>query len=554
MESQAALSNTSIIPSEDLSSVLNMTGNSSSSGLMSGWELSRAREEPVAVIAVKDVQLQVRAGPDGWSGNWDETTCPHQPALISVSVSLRRPFKKSSKGDDIAGDTIHYGLIRKAIVDAVQDYHSRRTKPDVVNGLSMKSIGIFITYYLNTRNIATGKIINWYSIRVMLPKSSLQGAGASLTLQTIYKEPSPEEQKAGVTPLGCRGESCTLRLHDLTVPTIVGLLPKERTMKQNVVANVEIDRWSGYGDLHWDMQQIVVKTIEESSFKTLEALAEHISKNIIRHSLIPIIMKTAFTKDQLNELPDDYIDVPWEETHVPGLCPIVKIKLEKPSIYIDTTPGVEMSMDIRPLCDSPYFNLWEGHKRLRSCPRPLIGTLTDWIAKEHPEELKDATSSNLVGIKREMDGFHSDLARSLQNVKEITTRPKKHPENPKDGESPRLDLNQKLDGSKTDTSKCNDIAEETVALPKEHLETPKNGESSILSDIDRKVKTLQRNIAQLRSITQVNTATPKGLDDRESSMLVEIGQKLDACKEEFANAQKVIQDILLRQRSSASKK
>ncbi|TGO38814.1 hypothetical protein BHYA_0067g00230 [Botrytis hyacinthi] len=554
MESQADTIDTSTILSEDHLSILNMAYSFKSTAWMSSWELSKAREEPVAVIGVKDLQLQVIAGADGWTGDWVENTCPQQPALVSVSLALRRPFKKASEDDDIAGDTIHYGLIKLAIMDGVRAYHSRGIRPDFVKELSMKSICIFIASVLIRRNILVGRNVNWSSIRIMLPKSSLRGAGTSLTVQTIYKDTSLEEQETGaLRSTGNIGESCTLRLHDLIVPTIIGLLPKERTMKQNVVANIEIDRWYGQGDLHWDMQQIVVKTIEESSFQTLEALAERISKNIIRHSLIPTIIKQTCTKDKWDELADDYVDVPWEETEVPEICPIVKIKLEKPSIYIDTTPGVEMSMDIRPSSDSPYFYLWEGYKRLRLCPRPLIGTLTDWIAQEHPKGSKNGTSSNAVGINQKLDGSKPDLARTPENTKEIAAQPGENPENPKDGESPRLDLNQKLDGSQTDTSIYDDTEEETVALRKEHPETPKDGESSIVRDLDRKLKTLQRNIAQLRKSTQDIMAPPKKLDDKESSMLVEIGQKLDAFKQEFADAQKVIQEIVVRQSSSASK-
>lgn len=265
------------------------------------------------------------------------------------------------------------------------------------------------------------------------------------------------------------------------------------------------------------------------------------------------MIKQASTTDNWDELADDYKDVPWEKTLVPKLCPIVKVKLEKPSIYIDTTPGVEMSMDIRPSYDSPYFYLWEGYKRLHICPRPLIGTLTDWIAQEH-ERSKDRTSSNVVGINRKLDGLQPDLARTPQDTEEITAQPGEHPENPKDGESPRLDLNQKLDGSETDTSIYDDTEEETVALPKEHPETTQDGESSIVRDLDRKLRTLQRNIAQLRKSTQDIMAPLKKLDDKESSMLVEIGQKLDAFKQEFTDSQKVIQEIVVRQSSSVSKK
>ncbi|TGO90953.1 hypothetical protein BPOR_0045g00160 [Botrytis porri] len=551
MDSQADLSNISTILSEDHSSLLNMAYNSSQR--MSSWELSKAREEPVAVIGIKDMQLQVMAGADGWTGDWVESTCPQQPALVSVSLALRRPFKKASEDDDIAGDTIHYGLIKLAIIDGVRAYHARGITPDFASELSMKSICIFIASVLIRRSLAVGRNVNWSSIRIMLPKSSLRGAGASLTAQTIYKEPSLEEQELGTFHrTGIIGESSTLRLHDLTVPTIIGLLPKERTMKQNVVANIEIDRWVGQGDLHWDIQQIVVKTIEESSFQTLEALAERISKNIIRHSLIPTMIKQTSTKDNWDELAANYEDVPWEKTYVPRLCPIVRIKLEKPSIYIDTTPGVEMSMDIRPSCDSPYFNLWEGYKRLRLCPRPLIGTLTDWIAQEHPEGSKNGTSSNAIGTNQKLDGLKPDLARMPQDTKEITAQPREHPENPQDGESPRLDPNQKLDGSQTDTSQDNDSAEETVALPDKHPETPKDGELSIVRDIDRKLKTLQRNIAHFRKTTQGVVANVKELDDKKSSMLVEVGKKLDAFRNELADAQKLMQEIFVRPLSPAS--
>ncbi|KAF7919503.1 uncharacterized protein EAE98_009343 [Botrytis deweyae] len=434
MESKADLINTSTILSEDHSSILDMATSFKPSAWMSSWELSKAREEPVAVIGVKDLQLQVMAGADGWTGDWVETTCPQQPALISVSLALRRPFKKASEDDDIAGDTIHYGLIKSAIIDGVRAYHATGITPDSASELSMNSIYSFIVSVLVRRRIAVGRNVNWSSIRIMLPKSSLRGAGASLTTQTIFKEPSLEEQEAGVLrSIGHIGESSTLRLHNLTVPTIIGLLPKERTMKQNVVANVEIDRWVGQGDLHWDIQQIVVKTIEESSFQTLEALAERISKNIIRHSLIPTIIKQASTRDNWDELADDHEVVPWEETLVPKLCPIVKIKLEKPSIYIDTTPGVEMNMDIRPSCDSPYFSLWEGYKRLRLCPRPLIGTLKDWIAQQR-EGSKNGTWSNVVGINRNLDVLQPDLARTPQDAEEITAQPGERPGNPKDGE------------------------------------------------------------------------------------------------------------------------
>ncbi|KAI9650499.1 hypothetical protein NHQ30_000515 [Ciborinia camelliae] len=401
MESQVNPSDPSATPaSQDYSLVLDMQLYQN----LSLWELSRAREEPIAVIGIKDLQLNAPVGAVawGWDGNIDAV--PSQPILVSMSVSLQRPFKEASYYDDITEDTIHYGRLRSGIIEAVKRYQSMQSTPGRAMGFSPYTlIQVLINHFAFVDGLGTGNHITWSSYKVMLPRSSLRGAGISLAAQTLYnKPPSDGKEESPATIPGAWACNTTLRVHDLTVPTIIGMLKKERTMKQNVVANIEIDKWNWSGDFYSDMEQIALKTIEETSFQTLEALAEYIGKRITRHFLIPNIIKKLSTENaeaatRWESLSNDYTQVPWETLDVMRLCPILKIKLEKPSIYIDTTPGVEMTMDTRPLPNSPYLDLWKGYKTLEMPERPIRGTLDDWIAEKYPEDLEESGESGTSG-------------------------------------------------------------------------------------------------------------------------------------------------------------
>ncbi|KAJ8070452.1 hypothetical protein OCU04_000826 [Sclerotinia nivalis] len=430
MESQADPSGPSAIPSEvsfknlpaaqeqDYLCDLDM-----SCDFMSEWQIQQAREQPVAVIGVKDVQLSAPVGADAWGWNWVIAECPIQPILVSVSVALRRNFKTASEDDDITEDTIHYGRLRSAIIETVQRYNTE-IKPDNATGLSLMNIMTHLIGTLSVRDhLTVGQKITWSSFQVMLPKSSLRGAGASLTMQTIYRKTSLKDQEAGPPDsIGITGRSITLRIHDLKVPTLIGMLEKERIRKQNVIANVEMDRWLCNGDFHWDMEQIIVKAMEESSFQTLEALAEHIGKLLTRYVLIPNIIGIvgaagSGAANKWDSFSDDYKKVPWKETNVADFCSIVKIKLEKPGIYMDTTPGVEMAMDIRPQPNSPYFYLWEDYKRLKTPERSYNGTLKDWITKNYPEE-------PLAYLQRKLgEAFKTELVKSKMITDEVNSQP-----------------------------------------------------------------------------------------------------------------------------------
>ncbi|EDO01761.1 hypothetical protein SS1G_04236 [Sclerotinia sclerotiorum 1980 UF-70] len=365
MESQADPSDPLAISSEDYLFDLDMPCD-----LMSEWDIQQAREQPIAVIGVKDVQLSAPVGASAWGWNGVMAECPIQPILVSVSVALRRNFKTASEDDDLTEDTIHYGRLRSAILEAVHRYNTK-FKPDNAAELSIKNVVTHLISALTVRHHLTiGKKVNWSSVKVMLPKSSLHGAGTSLTMQTIYREEMPEDQDPGS-------------------PESFGVIGRS--------------------------------AMEESSFQTLEALAEHIGKLLIRYVLIPKIIGVVSTASSeaantWDSLSDDYKKVPWEETNVGDFRSIVKIKLEKPGIYMDTIPGVEMSMDFQPQPNSPYFDLWENYKKLKTPERSYNGTLKDWIAENYPEE-------PLAYRKRKLEASETELAKSRKITEEINSHP-----------------------------------------------------------------------------------------------------------------------------------
>jgi hypothetical protein len=86
-------------------------------------------------------------------------------------------------------------------------------------------------------------------ITIMLPKASLLGAGVSFKGAFGYDEKHE----------GLSGYSMTLTLHELRVPTLIGVNPNERLAKQMVVATVEMDRYDRMVDAYCRLEELVVK-------------------------------------------------------------------------------------------------------------------------------------------------------------------------------------------------------------------------------------------------------------------------------------------------------
>ncbi|KAM0329798.1 hypothetical protein ACHAQA_003962 [Verticillium albo-atrum] len=244
--------------------------------LRSSWEVRTQTGEPYAAIHVRSLQTVIRAGIDAWG-----RTGKDQPALVTAEVSLAKPFHVAASSDSVSEDTVHYGLLAKAILSSLDrsgaqaEAASHITTEDLVNHL-----GNDVAYPQEGSDASSRRKIlrdpakvRFASLTLTLPKASLLGEGVSLTHSFSYPDGSEET----ATRASC------LSFHRLRVPTLIGVNDNERTAKQVVVADVDIDQFVCKGDVYTGIESVIVKTMEESSFETLEALAATLAAQLSKH-------------------------------------------------------------------------------------------------------------------------------------------------------------------------------------------------------------------------------------------------------------------------------
>ncbi|KAG9238371.1 Dihydroneopterin aldolase-domain-containing protein [Amylocarpus encephaloides] len=248
-----------------------------------------------ATIRVRNLRTILAVGTDAWGGPDKE-----QPVLISASVFLRQPFESASTQDAVTESTVNYGTLSKAILKSCSDIRSQMHAGDSGGNQEIGSLQHLLDYIrldLVESGLVLPLMVIALEVNVMLPKGSLLGSGVSMAQTTVY---DPEQSTA-------KALSMVLRLHDLRIPTLIGVHPNERLARQLVVANVEIDRWIAQEDSYCRLEQLVSKvctspprghstkipqTIEESSFQTLESLASHLAERIVTLFIFPAAHST----------------------------------------------------------------------------------------------------------------------------------------------------------------------------------------------------------------------------------------------------------------------
>lgn len=237
--------------------------------LSTQWEVRAVAGEPKAVVRVRNLQAVVQGGTDAWGRPGKP-----QPALISAEISFTHPFGTVCSHDRLSPETVHYGKLSKAILEAVDDLNNEPPPPpgadaagaagaaapptmkDVLDMIWARLTGLPVdgnaeelsgsseTPFLNLQ------FIRYMCITLEFPKASLLGDGVSLTASTLYGP------FAG--GYGCLRYALSLRLCNLRVPTLIGVNPNERHNKQFVVADIELDSFICLEDLYTDLEKGVV--------------------------------------------------------------------------------------------------------------------------------------------------------------------------------------------------------------------------------------------------------------------------------------------------------
>ncbi|EFX01713.1 serine/threonine-protein kinase psk1 [Grosmannia clavigera kw1407] len=256
------------------------------SALANTWGVRMTAGEPVAVVRVRNVQTSLPATTTAASAHdaWARAG-RGQPLLVSAEVGLSAPFPEASADDRVADDTVHYGILSKAILRSVEALSGKDASgQDSVDGPSSSSglygvldaiwtdlTGFRLDGQQSAKETSKKPVLDMSRVQLLavslhLPKASLVGDGVSLT--------------ATATPKTSR-TAIALRLHRLRVPTLIGVHPHERQAKQAVVADVIVDRYGEQVDGYATLEALVVKILDTSEYETLEALATHIAKNVL---------------------------------------------------------------------------------------------------------------------------------------------------------------------------------------------------------------------------------------------------------------------------------
>lgn len=279
-------------------------------------------------VSVQHLRLMANSGFDGWGRKRE------QPVSISVILSLRQPFATAALADQVNESTVHYGNLSKLVAANVnRPDQAWRGPNDMIQALALTAM----------EAAPQLSLLAAIEVDLCFLKASLNGDGICMHLKN--------SQESDVT-------SITLQLCNIRMPALVGVNSHERNMKQAIVVNVWVDRVQTHLSEHsFELEPIVVKTVEESSFETLESLAEEIA-----HRVIKFFVFAYYATD-------------------PSLEPAgVRVKIEKPAaVPLADAPAVELfrSSDIQGAFGKRLWNEL-GSKRPQ-IPYPLPGRLDEYL-------------------------------------------------------------------------------------------------------------------------------------------------------------------------------
>jgi dihydroneopterin aldolase len=239
--------------------------------LKNSWAIKEAAGEPQAKISVRNLQTTIHIGRDAWGREGKL-----QPALISVTVSLRKPFEYASVQDTVNSSTVHYGILSKTILEAVQEFHdkggvsTKEGKSSTMKALMDHIAGHLTSYSLDGapnsnplvleshKPLLDRKLVSWLNLKVTLPKALLNSTtgvsrSGAIVFDVRFLDPSFNLNRI------VDNHAMSLVLHDLRVSALVGVNSNERLARQLVIANIEIDEWITERDLYNELEELVYK-------------------------------------------------------------------------------------------------------------------------------------------------------------------------------------------------------------------------------------------------------------------------------------------------------
>ncbi|KAI9171425.1 hypothetical protein HJFPF1_00908 [Paramyrothecium foliicola] len=278
--------------------------------LKTARELEAALGDVPAVIRVKNLQCTIEGPGDAWGRRGKP-----QPMHVSADVSLDKPFGSSSSEDAVAADTVHYGLLSKAILASLGSLREQSAAGpsaslyDVLNHTWRDLTGFDLH---GAKEASESKVpflrmaaIRSLRIKLALPKASRLGGVVSLTGSASF---SSEGVRSAMHSRGL-----ALGIHELRLPVLIGVNDNERLGKQVIVTNIEVDRFAGSTDDYPGLEGVLEQAIDASSYETLEALAAKLAEVATKHLRTANLLPSDGTGSQLTIALEKPIAVPLAE-------------------------------------------------------------------------------------------------------------------------------------------------------------------------------------------------------------------------------------------------
>ncbi|KAJ2974147.1 hypothetical protein NQ176_g6210 [Zarea fungicola] len=232
--------------------------------LVSKHDIMRACSLPgPSTIKVKNLHATIQGPQDAW-GRQDRP----QPIAISAAVSLQEHFGTSSASDTVATDTVHYGLLSKAILSTLASPTPVKSLRHLLDTTWVAMTGVdsrgqpINKAGAQQDELAHLPFLHFAQLRSLeitlhLPKATLLGDGVSVTGMGGFaaaKNSSDMSMKSSMAQ-----SAVSLKIQGLQVPTLIGVNSNERLAKQVVIASVEIEKLEDDADLYPELEQVIVK-------------------------------------------------------------------------------------------------------------------------------------------------------------------------------------------------------------------------------------------------------------------------------------------------------
>ncbi|KAL9058631.1 MAG: hypothetical protein Q9162_001638 [Coniocarpon cinnabarinum] len=208
-------------------------------------------------IRVSGLKIDANVGFDAWGRPGI------QPVEINVEIGLQNTISSAAASDALDESTVHYGNLSKIIRSRVPQDGEQWQLPDAFAHQMMEVV----------RDAASKSAkISFIEMSIAFPEASLYGQDSCLSVSLNH-------------PLEL--SSVTFSLHRLQMPALIGVNARERVRKQMIIVDLFIDRLKPHvSNECYRVEQLVVKTVEESAFETLESLCESVTSKVIKYFVI----------------------------------------------------------------------------------------------------------------------------------------------------------------------------------------------------------------------------------------------------------------------------